>query len=225
MDAQLGIEDGYAAPEARFEQRSVELAFIAALQHLLASQRAVLIPAMLGFAREAADLLGRTVASVNGALRRAQGGDGAAPGPDAADHLRQLGDERIRDLAQRYIDAWSAATSTRSSRCWPRTPRSRCHRSPPGTGAGTRSPLPRRRRAPGSVARPASARHCKAGIRLLRLGRGAGELHGAVARRAYPGWACRRRRSPSITSCTAAVRPATVSATDVSSAGSPAGVD
>ena len=109
-DAQLGIEDGYAAPEARFEQReSVELAFIAALQHLPASQRAVLILRdVLGFsAREAADLLGRTVASVNGALRR---GRKAATErlPDRTQQitLRELGDERIRDLAQRYIDAW-----------------------------------------------------------------------------------------------------------------------
>jgi RNA polymerase sigma-70 factor, ECF subfamily len=109
-DERLGLEDGYAAPEARFEQReSVELAFVAALQHLPARQRAVLIlREVLGFsAREVAEFLETTAASVNSALQRArQAVEERLPAQSQQATLRSLGDQQLRAVVERYIDAW-----------------------------------------------------------------------------------------------------------------------
>jgi RNA polymerase sigma-70 factor (ECF subfamily) len=109
-DEMLGLEDGLAAPDARYEQReSVELAFIAALQHLPANQRAVLIlREVLGFsAKEVAESLDTTVASVNSALQRARVAvDERVPEQTQQATLRTLGDDAVRDLVSRYVDAW-----------------------------------------------------------------------------------------------------------------------
>jgi RNA polymerase sigma-70 factor (ECF subfamily) len=112
-DEQLGVEEGFAAPEARYEQReSVELAFIVAVQHLPAAQRAALILRdVLGFsAREVAETLETTVPAVNGALRRARGAV-ADRLPDQSQQatLRALGDEGIMGIVERYIEAWERA--------------------------------------------------------------------------------------------------------------------
>ena len=112
-DEMLGIEDGFAAPEARYEQREgVELAFIAALQHLPATQRAVLVlREVLGFsAQEVADSLDTTVASVNSALQRARKAvDERLPEQSQQATLRELGDEGMREVVDRYVDAWQRA--------------------------------------------------------------------------------------------------------------------
>jgi RNA polymerase sigma-70 factor, ECF subfamily len=109
-DEKLGIEDGFAAPEARYEQReSIELAFIAALQHLPPNQRAVLIlREVLGFsAREVAETLETTTASVNSALQRArQSVDDRLPEQSQQATVRSLGDEGLREVVDRYVDAW-----------------------------------------------------------------------------------------------------------------------
>jgi RNA polymerase sigma-70 factor, ECF subfamily len=109
-DETLGVEDGYASPDARYEQReSVELAFIAALQLLPANQRAVLIlREVLGFsAQETADTLDTSVASVNSALQRARATmEKKLPEQSQQETLRTLGDEKLRELVQQYADAW-----------------------------------------------------------------------------------------------------------------------
>jgi RNA polymerase sigma-70 factor, ECF subfamily len=98
-DESLGLE----------QRESVELAFIAALQHLPARQRAVLIlREVLGFsAREVAETLETTPPAVDSTLQRARKTlDDRLPDQSQQEALSSLGDEAVRDLAARYVDAW-----------------------------------------------------------------------------------------------------------------------
>ncbi|MGH2584492.1 MAG: RNA polymerase subunit sigma-70, partial [Dehalococcoidia bacterium] len=102
-----------ADPAARYELReSVELAFVAALQHLPATQRAVLIlREVLAFsAAEVAMLLDTTVVAVNSALQRARRGpDGRVPAESQQATLRALGENGRRELVEMFVAAWERA--------------------------------------------------------------------------------------------------------------------
>ncbi len=111
-DQRVGMSSGLAGPDASYEQREgVELAFVAALQHLPASQRAVLVlREVLGYsASETASMLDTSVASVNSALQRARAAvEQRVPGQSQQATLRALGDDGLRRLVERYVAAWES---------------------------------------------------------------------------------------------------------------------
>jgi RNA polymerase sigma-70 factor, ECF subfamily len=102
--------DPEPGPEALFDRReSVELAFVAALQHLPPRQRAALLlrDVLAWSATETASLLGASVPAVNSALQRARATmSQRLPARDGTS--RQDLSAAERDLLARYVHAWEA---------------------------------------------------------------------------------------------------------------------
>ena len=104
---------GSSIPDARYEEReAVELAFIAAIQHLPARQRAVLLLRdVLGFsARETAEALDATPVSIDSALQRAHKTvDARLPERSQQETLRSLDDRELRRIVEGFVMAWERA--------------------------------------------------------------------------------------------------------------------
>ena len=130
-----------ADPAVRYQRReSVELAFVAALQHLPGTQRAVLIlREVLGFsAAETAAMLDTTTASVNSALQRARATVDERVPESRRRELDALGEDGRRELVDAFVSAWERADvdgHRPSARA--RTRGSRCRRCRPGSTVGT----------------------------------------------------------------------------------------
>jgi RNA polymerase sigma-70 factor (ECF subfamily) len=109
---ELPADDEPDPAAAYLRRERVELAFVAALQHLPGTQRAVLIlREVLGFsAAEVAEMLDTTLASVNSAMQRARATlQQRAPHRSQQAELAALGPGGRRALVDAFVTAWERA--------------------------------------------------------------------------------------------------------------------
>jgi RNA polymerase sigma-70 factor (ECF subfamily) len=105
----VALAEGPLSPDARYELReAVELAFVAALQHLPGNQRAALLLfEVLGFSTaEIATMMNTSRAAVNSALQRARVIVAEkVPSPTQQQTLRKIDDARRREIVTGFSSA------------------------------------------------------------------------------------------------------------------------
>lgn len=108
---ELRTDDADGPEGVALARETIELAYVAAVQHLAPRPRAVLILRdVLGWpAKDVADLLGDSVNSVNSALQRARAGLREHLPAERQDWAGGAEDAQTRELVRRYADASVAA--------------------------------------------------------------------------------------------------------------------